>query len=94
MTVNVFMVVALRQFPKLPVESLPAGVVHPRSTPAVPPPISETLHKFFQGRMGDNIYRTSLPHGHVVGGIKRLGGKISPGASVTGDVNSIRRNAG
>ena len=43
MGVNVFVVVALRQFAELPVEAFAAGVVLAAGAPAVAAPIAEAL---------------------------------------------------
>src|SRR5882672_2773111 len=80
MRVDVFVVVAARKFPELPVEAPSAGVVLPGRTPAIATPVSEGLddlaHRFCAGEN-----RATLAHGDVVGGIEARGGEMTEGTN-------------
>ena len=72
-TVYVFMVVASGQFTELPLKAFGADVVQARRTPAIAAPVAKAFGIRFEGRLADDIDRTTFTHGEVVGWIERLG---------------------
>ena len=78
--IDVFVVVALGQLAQLPLEAFAAGVVHAAGAPAIAPPIAEALDDGFELEALHDVDRAALAHGHMMGRIKRLRGKIAEAA--------------
>ena len=69
-SVDVLVVVTLRQFAELPTEPLIAGVVLSAGTPAVAAPVAETLDQELESGVLHDIDRAPLAHRDVVCRIK------------------------
>jgi len=82
--VDVFVVVTLRQFAELPLESFAAGIVLAGGAPAVAAPVSEGFGVAFEGRAADDIDGSAFAHGEVMGRVVGLGGEVSESAGVGG----------
>lgn len=81
--VDVFVVVALGEFPELPAESFVAGVVATTGTPAIASPVAKTFHQHFELHVADDIDRPAFTHGQMMGRVKGLGGEVAKGAGET-----------
>ena len=70
MAVGVFVVVPRGQLPKIPSKTLATRIVLPGGTPAVPTPVTEAFRIGFEGRTGNDIHGSTLPHGQMMRGIE------------------------
>ena len=91
--INVFVIVAFRQFAKLPAETLVAGVVLAAGAPAVAAPVAETLDKHFQFHVAHDVHRAAFAHREVMRRIKTLRGQIAERAGESAVVTAAERIA-
>jgi len=78
-TVNVFVIVTLRQIAQLPFKAAAAGVGFSGIAPAVTPPVAKRLGKFLEGRrLGQHA--SALTHGDVVRGVETGGCEVAESA--------------
>ena len=82
MGIDVFMVVALGQFPQAPAVALATGVIPATGAPAIAAPIAQAFADAPQPLVAHHVHGAALPHGEVVGWIEALGAEIAPGAGV------------
>ena len=66
---------------QLPVETLITSVVDAARTPTVTPPVAETFGNYFQSLIADDIHRSALAHGEVMGWVEALSTDIAPRTS-------------
>ena len=80
--IDVFMVVALGQFPQAPAIALATGVIPATGAPAIAAPIAQAFADPPQPLVAHHVHGAALPHGEVVGWIEALGAEIAPGAGI------------
>src|SRR5262245_34632610 len=80
MSVNVFVIVALRKLPQLPTKTLTASVIDPGGAPAIAPPIAQRHGNTLQPSAAGK-HRATFPHRNVMRRIKTLGSQVTEAAS-------------
>lgn len=78
--IDVFVVVTFGEFAELPHEAFAAGVILAGRAPAIAAPVTERLGIGLERGAADDVDRSSLTHGQVVGRVEGLGGQVAEGA--------------